>query len=123
MKDIAYELYLESFQNEKEAISFSKIILLLRNQRNLRTSRFVNADLESIETIKKLSIIFKNGRQLKKPSLSKSPNDSAIHIIAESWFLVPRSDIIKFFDYHKQSMSAENIIGTYLFYTNQLENL
>ena len=89
MKDIAYELYLEVFQNEKEAISFSRIIFLLNNQRNLRTSRFVNADLDSIDTIKKLATLFRNGRQLKQPSLSKSPNDLAIHIIAETWFSVP----------------------------------
>ena len=35
-------------------------------------------------------------------------------IVAESWFSVPNSHLTQFFDYHKQAMGIENIIGAYL---------
>jgi hypothetical protein len=114
MKFTAYKLYLDRFKNEEEAECFSKIATLLKQQPNLRTTKYRNENLDSEDILQKLSTAFNKGRQLKPPSISKSPVDTAISMVAESWFAVPKSNIKKFFEYHKQAMSVENIIGTYL---------
>jgi len=114
MEDAAYKLYLGISENAKDAISFSKIITLLKNQPKLRTNKFSEANIDSPDIQEKLASSFKKGRQLKYPTLSVSPDDMAMSIIAECWFSVPKSDMVNFFNYHKQAMAAENIIGAYL---------
>lgn len=114
MLDLAHRVYLKKYGDARAAANFSEIVRLLEEQPAFRTKRNKAADLQSADVLLKLATSFKKGRDLKNPTVSESPHDPAMCIVAESWFSVPSSRLTQFFDYHKQAMGIENIIGAYL---------
>jgi hypothetical protein len=114
MLDLAHQVYLKKYSDERGAANFSEIVRLLKEQPAFRTRKNKDADLQSAGVLLKLATSFNKGRDLKNPTVSESPHDPAMCIVAESWFSVPNSHLTQFFDYHKQAMGIENIIGAYL---------
>lgn len=114
MLDLAHQVYLKKYDDVRAAANFAEIVRLLKEQPAFRTKKNKDADLQSAGVLLKLATSFKKGRDLKNPTVSESPHDPAMCIVAESWFSVPSSRLTQFFDYHKQAMGIENIIGAYL---------
>ena len=114
MLDLAHQVYLKKYSDERGAANFSEIVRLLKEQPAFRTRKNKDAELQSAGVLLKLATSFNKGRDLKNPTVSESPHDPAMCIVAESWFSVPNSHLTQFFDYHKQAMGIENIIGAYL---------
>jgi len=114
MLDAAHQIYLQQYGDARAAANFSEIIRLLNEQPELRTNKFKEEDLGKPAVLKKLASSFKKGRDLKDPTVSASPHDPAMCIVAESWFSVPNTYLRQFFNHHKQAMGIENIIGSYL---------
>lgn len=114
MLDLAHQVYFKKYGDERAAANFSEIVRLLNLQPAFRTNKYKDADLNLPDALLKLATSFKKGRDLKNPTVSESPHDPAMCIVAESWFSVPSSHLTQFFNCHKQAMGIENIIGAYL---------
>lgn len=114
MLNLAHKVYLEKYEDTRAAANFSEVVRLLTEKPAFRTKKIKEADLQSKEVLLKLATSFKKGRDLKNPTVSESPHDPAMCIVAESWFSIPNANLTQFFECHKQAMGIENIIGAYL---------
>jgi hypothetical protein len=76
------------------------------------------------DILRKLASSYFKGRQPKTPSFSRSPDDTAVFLVMESYFKTSHKDRDMISRFHKQAMGAENAVGFYIEYyiASVLEN-
>ena len=125
MSELAFQIYSRNHGAGIGATHFREIIKLLSKDRDLLPRKKRDADLNSEEVLTEFAKKHFRGRQINKPALSDSPKDPIILLIAGRYFKVPSSEYDKFYEYHKQAMGVENVVGSYIeaYLDSQLQKL
>ncbi|MEI7652156.1 MAG: SinI family restriction endonuclease [Verrucomicrobiota bacterium] len=114
MSELAFQVYTRNHGAGVGASNFREIIKLLEKDRELLPRKKRDVDLTSEAILTDFAKKHFRGRQINKPALSNSPKDPIILLIAGRYFKVPTSEYDKFYDYHKQAMGVENVVGSYI---------
>ena len=125
MSELAFQVYAKNYGSDIGAIHFREIIKLLQNNRHLLPRKSRDADLSSEKVLAGFAKKHHRGRQINKPAISDSPKDPIILLIAGRCFRLPASEHDKFYEYHKQAMCVENVVGSYIeaYLDSQLQKL
>lgn len=108
----AKDIFLQNNSNVSLAESFAKSIEYIR-QYPESASYLNGASPESEDYINKMASRFIQGRSIS-PSIPATVMDEMIGVILSSYYDIPADDIPQAFNYHRLSMSAENVIGSLL---------
>jgi len=125
MSELAFQVYTKNHGSGVGAIHFREIIKLLQSNRVLLPRKKREVDLSSEKVLADFAKKHHRGRQINKPAISDSPRDPIILLIAGRCFRLPASEHDKFYEYHKQAMGVENVVGSYIegYLDSQLQKL